>query len=136
MKKNDLLNDLSQAIFKRPFITLKKKESEFVCYQEKQYRMFQDYIRKKALEIMDKKKLSSREYKIIEEWFFKSIPLSIIKQGMDACLENSRGTGRAIYSLAFFKAHIIASFRYYMRRQTGGRFFADPWGYYAWVAKK
>jgi hypothetical protein len=136
MKKNDLLNDLSQAIFKRPFITLKKKEMEFVRYQEDQYRQYQDWIRKKALEIMDKKKLSSREYKIIEEWFFKWIPLHIILQGMEACLENSRGTGRAIYSLAFFKAHIIASFRCYIRRMNGGRFFADPWGYYAWLAKK
>jgi len=130
--EKELSTKLSQAIFKRPFIMLMKRQMEFVHYQEKQYRQYQDQARAKALLIMDKKKLSTREYKIIEEWFFKNIPLHIILMSMDKCLENQKGTGRAIYSLAFFKAHVIAEYRYYLRLQVGSRIFQDPWGHDEW----
>lgn len=114
---------------------LMKREMEFVHYQEKQYRKYQDLARAQALEIMDKKKLSSREYKIIEEWFFKNIPFHVVYKAMNDCLELQRGTGRAIYSLAFFKAHIIAGYRAYLRRQVGSRIFQDPWGHDEWRSK-
>jgi hypothetical protein len=127
-----LTTKLSQAIFKRPFITLKNREMDFVKYQETQYRKYQDLARAKALEIMDKKKLNSREYKIIEEWFFKNIPLHIILKAMDDCLKNQRDTGRAIFSLAFFKAHVVAGYRAYIGRMTGSNIFQDPWGYNEW----
>jgi hypothetical protein len=133
--EKELSTKLSQAIFKRPFIVLKNREMDFVKYQETQYRQYQDLARAKALEIMDKKKLTSREYKIIEEWFFKNIRLHIVLKAMADCLEAQRGTGRAIYSLAFFKAHVIAGFRAYLRRQVGSSIFNDPWGYDEWRSK-
>lgn len=111
---------------------LKKREAAFVDYQVKHYRRYQDTIREKVLPIMDKKKLSTREYNIIREWFFKTIPLYVVIKAIDACLENSRGTGRAIYSLAFFKAHVVAEFRYSLRMRVGSRYFQDPWGYHEW----
>lgn len=130
--KKDILNELSTAIFKRPFITLKKREMAFVQYQEKLYRKYQDQVREKALPIMDKKKLSTREYNIIHKWFFDHIPCHCVLQAIEACLENSKGTGRAIYSLAFFKAHVAGRFRAYVRCMQGGRYFQDPWGYEEW----
>jgi hypothetical protein len=130
--KKDILNELSTAIFKRPFITLKKREMAFVREQEGNFRKYQDLVREKALPIMDKKKLSTREYNIIREWFFKTIPSWCVLQAIDACLENSRGTGRAIYSLAFFKAHVAGLYRAHLRRQSGGRIFQDPWGFEEW----
>lgn len=111
---------------------LMTRQMEFVREQERGYRKYQDQAREKALLIMDKKKLSTREYKIIKEWFFKNIPLHIILKGMDDCLKNQRDTGRAIYSLAFFKAHVIAGYRAYIGRMTGSRIFQDPWGYDEW----
>jgi len=133
--KNELLENFSQAIFKRHLFMLKKQEREFVKFQEKQYRKYQDAVRAKALMIMGKKQLNSREYKIIKEWFFKNIPLNVISRCMDAALENQKGTGRAIYSLAFFKCHVTAGFRYYLRKQVGSRFFVDPWSYDEWRQK-
>ncbi len=130
--EKELLNELSQAIFKRPFITLKKREMAFVEHQEKQFRQYQDLIREKALPIMDKKKLSTREYNIIHKWFFDHVPCHVVSKGIDACLENSRGTGRAIYSLAFFKAHVAGLYRAHLRRQVGSRIFQDPWQYEEW----
>jgi hypothetical protein len=130
--EKELLNELSQAIFKKPFITLKKREMAFVEYQEKEFRRYQDEIRKAVLPIMDKKKLSTREYNIIHEWFFKTIGLNVVLRAIAACLENSRGTGRAIYSLAFFKAHVAAEFRYSLRLRVGSRYFGDPWEYHEW----
>jgi len=133
--EKELLNELSQVIFKLPFITLKKRPMEFVRFQEKQYRKYQDAVRAKALMIMGKKQLNSREYKIIKEWFIKVVPLHIVWKSMDACLETQRVTGRAIYSLAFFKCHVTAEFRYYLRKQVGGRYFVDPWSYDEWRTK-
>ena len=133
--EKELLNELSQVIFKLPFITLKKRPMEFVRFQEKQYRKYQDAVRAMAIGIMGKKQLNSREYKIIKEWFIKNVPLHIVSNAMAACLENQRGTGRAIYSLAFFKCHVTAEFRYYLRKQVGSRFFVDPWSYDEWRQK-
>ena len=133
--KNELLENFSQAIFKRHLFMLKKQEREFVKFQEKQYRKYQDAVRAKALMIMGKKQLNSREYKIIKEWFIKVVPLHIVWKSMDACLETQRVTGRAIYSLAFFKCHVTAEFRYYLRKQVGGRYFVDPWSYDEWRTK-
>ena len=133
--EKELLNELSKVIFNLTFITLKKHPMAFVRFQEKQYRHYQDVVRKKALEIMGKKQLNSREYKIIKEWFMKTTPLHIVLNAMDACLETQRATGRAIYSLAFFKCHVTAEFRYYLRKQVGGRYFVDPWSYDEWRAK-
>jgi hypothetical protein len=134
MKKEKLLNTLSQAIFKLDLIALKKNPLAFVCYQEKQYRRYQDEVRKKALPIMNKKSLNTREYKIIEEWFLANIPLHVVLRSVDACLESQRGTGRAIYSLAFFKAHVAGEYRYYCGRMIGSRRCLDPWEYDEWLA--
>lgn len=133
--KKDILNELSTAIFKKPFIILKKREMAFVREQEGCYRKYQDLLRKKALPIMDKKKLSTREYNIIHKWFFDRVPCHCVLQAIDACLENFKGSGRAIYSLAFFKAHVAGEFRAYVRRQAGGRIFQDSWGYGEWHAE-
>ena len=43
--KKDILNELSQAIFKKPYHPTKQREMEFVRYQEKAYRRYQDEIR-------------------------------------------------------------------------------------------
>ena len=131
----ELLNDLAKAIFGKSFITLKKREMEFVRHQQLEYSRYQDAIRLKALPIMDKKKLSTLEYNIIRELFFKHVPLFAVIQGIEGCLENSRGTGRAIYSLAFFKAHVAGIFRAHLRRQAGSRIFQDPWEYDEWRSK-
>jgi len=127
-----LLNDIALAVFKKTPMTLKKREAGFVDYQVKHYRRYQDTIREKVLPIMDRRKLSTREYNIIREWFFKTIPLYVVTKAIDACLENQRATGRAIYSLGFFKAAVAGEYRHYLRMQVGSSRLQDPWGYHEW----
>ncbi len=130
-----LLNDIAKAAFRKTPMTLTKREASFVAYQAKLYRIYQDKVREKALEVMGKGKLSTREYNIIREWFFKIIPLHVVLRSIDTCLENQRSTGRAIYSLGFFKATVTGEFRRHLRMMVGSNYFGDPWGYHEWQSR-
>jgi hypothetical protein len=77
-------------------------------------------IRKAWLPIVGRKKLSSAEYELTQEWFAALIPPNIVLKAIQQVAKRAKSTGTTIYSLGVIRSDLEQLRRELARSMVGG----------------
>ena len=97
-------NDFALQIFGKQFNALNQKRKWFVFLHVKEYEKYRNSIIQRLAGIFVLK--GGSQFNIIREWYYKRIPLHIILQAIDQCLEHLLRNGKPLTSLKYFQPEI------------------------------
>lgn len=88
-------------------------------------RFFRSVIRDAWLPIVGRRKLNSRDYEIISEFFETGYPIDAVLKAIKRCAERARHNGYTLYSLGVIRSDLEAVMRDKSKTQVGASKPAD-----------
>jgi hypothetical protein len=117
--KKVFCNKLAMEIFSRSYDELDQLHKEFISFQITEYNKYRKKVRAAGVAAKEAKKLSSYEYSIIDDFFFRRVPLRCVLNGIKQGIKSAEHYKVPIFSIGFFRPFIHTEFKKYKVQTLG-----------------
>jgi len=107
-------DDFAFEIFGKQFNSLTQEMKWFVFLHVKEYEQYRDEIRQRLIGVFRLK--GGAQFQIIREWYYKRIPLWMVLQSIDQCMNHLLRNTKPLLSLRYFEPEIYS--RFYKKKKA------------------